>query len=186
MSDLDFSELSDDQIVGLATALANEALRRSPALAAAFKDTLITEKERVEAAAKGAAKAKKDALDRAQQLQQRIEAEHLKELERQKTRSRTAGLLIDVARIVERDVTDVTLILTSAPSGIPRLYLNPGTDTNGYGSFNLVQYDIGTKKIRTSWKLDAKKKELLKWAETTVAALRAMQISSITVKGIEL
>lgn len=186
MSDLDFSDLSDDQIVELAAGLAQEALRRSPALAAAFKEALVTEKERIEAAARGGMQAKREALAREAQLHKRLEDEKHRAREREEKQNRAASILREAAQIVERPLSDVTLVLTSFPSGKPQLYLNPGANVEGYGSVNLVHYDVEKQSIRTSWKLEAKKKELLCWAESSVAALRAMNIPSITIKGIEL
>lgn len=183
MDDLDLSMLTDDQIVGLATALATEALRRSPALTAAFRDALITEKERIEAAARGGAQAKKEALAREEQLSKQLEDENQREIARQRIRQKLSGLLKEGARIAGRDIADVTLVLTSFPYERPMLYLNPGTSTATTGAVNLVHYDIHRQLIRTSWKLEPQKIELLRWAEATAAALRAMNISEIKVIG---
>lgn len=46
MDELDFSGLSDDQLVELAIAIAKEAARRNPALQAAFAEALATERRR--------------------------------------------------------------------------------------------------------------------------------------------
>nr|EKU4118476.1 hypothetical protein [Pseudomonas aeruginosa] len=54
MDELDFSGLSDDQLVELAIAIANEAARRNPALQVAFSEALATEKEKIEARLRGA------------------------------------------------------------------------------------------------------------------------------------
>ncbi len=49
MDELDFSGLSDDQLVELAIAIAKEAARRNPALQAAFAEALATEREKIDA-----------------------------------------------------------------------------------------------------------------------------------------
>lgn len=51
MDELDFSGLSDDQLVELAIAIAKEAARRNPALQAAFAEALATEREKIPATA---------------------------------------------------------------------------------------------------------------------------------------
>ncbi|MCV6328583.1 hypothetical protein [Pseudomonas aeruginosa] len=54
MDELDFSGLSDDQLVELAIAIAKEAARRNPALQAAFAEALATEREKIDARLRGA------------------------------------------------------------------------------------------------------------------------------------
>lgn len=72
--ELDFSDLTDDQIVELAVALAREAMRRNPALAAAFEQSLLDERARVEAAARGTEQAKRAAAAELEAQAKRAEA----------------------------------------------------------------------------------------------------------------
>lgn len=62
MSDLDFSALSDDQVLELAVAIAREAVSRHPAVREAFKAAIATEAQRLDAAASGTEAARAQAL----------------------------------------------------------------------------------------------------------------------------
>ena len=186
MSDLDFSDLTDDQIVGLASALAHEALRRSPALAAAFEQALVTEKERAEALARGAAAARAQTLQQLQEIAQRAEAEQQRELLRQKRRDGLAVFMRQAARITGRPLSDLTLTWNADEYGKgPHLCLNAGT-TGAHASWHLVSYKPREQALRTSPGLRGKSGELLRWAREAAAAAAAIEPVAAIIQGIEL
>ena len=76
MPDLDFSGLTDDQVVELARAAAREAVLRNPAAKAALEQAIATEAEQLDAEAKGGAAAKQRILD---SIRRRAEFEALKQ-----------------------------------------------------------------------------------------------------------
>lgn len=186
MSDLDFSDLTDDQIVGLAAALANEALLRSPAVAEAMREALLSEKEKAEAAIKGAALGRERARQTVIEINRRAAEEQAAEELRQKTLAAVGALLRQAAQLVGRDVRDVTMVWGAHYSPGMKLYLNPGTSTETVGALHLVEYDLGSDAIKTSWALAQKTAELLGWAIETSAALRALGIKNGNFRGIEL
>jgi hypothetical protein len=186
MDDLDLSELTEDQIVGLATALAREALRRNPATAAAFEAALVTERERVEIELK-ASQAQKDAeLRRLREVAQRAAEQQAHEIVQQHVRNALAIFVRHAAQLVGRDVSDVTLVYGGGfhKEG-PRLQLNQGV-TGEFADWHLVDYCTQTQAIKTSWALERKRRELLVWAKETAAAAKALDVKRIIIKGIEL
>jgi len=186
MTDLDFSDLTNDQIVELAAALAHEALRRSPATAAAFEAALVSEKERVAAAARGAEAAKHAALRAAQERAQEIEAANQREIRRQQDRDAMAAFLRAAARITGRSEKDLTLVWNSNLNGLgPRLHLNAGT-TGDISRWHLVNYDPRKQMLRTTPGLSAKTSELLAWARETTAGAQALNLGRVVVQGVEL
>lgn len=186
MSDLDFSELTDDQIVSLAAALANEALARSPAVVEAMRAALLSEKERSEAAIKGAALGRERARQQVIETTRRAAAEQAAEELRQKHLAAVAVLLRRAALLVGRNVSDVTIVWGAHYSPETRLYLNPGTSTETVGALHLVEYTPSSGGIKTSWAIAEKKADLLGWAIETSAALRALGIKHGNFMGIEL
>lgn len=183
---LDFSELTDDQIVELASALAHEALMRNPAVAAAFQQALLTEQERAEAAMRGAQMGKARQRRQVEEIHRRAAEEQGREELRQRRHAAVAGFVRRAAQLVGRDPADVTLVWMDQYGKGHRLYLNAGTSTEGYGAMHLVDYTPQSEAIRVSWALDKRKADLLVWAREAVAALRAFSINSIFIKGIEL
>lgn len=186
MSDLDFSDLTDDQLVELASALAHEALMRNPAVAAAFEQALLTEQERAEAAMRGARMGKARQRQQVEDIHRRVAEEQAREELRQQRHAAVAGFVRRAAQLVARDLADVTLIWGNQYAKGHRLYLNAGTNTETVGAVHLVDYNPKTEAIRVSWALERHKAGLLQWARETTAALRALGIDSITIKGIEL
>jgi hypothetical protein len=186
MSDLDFSDLTDDQVVSLAAALAGEALRRSPAVVDAMRAALLSEKERAEAAVKGAALGRERARQHVIETTRRAAQEQADEELRQKRLAALAVLLRRAALLTGRDVSDVTIVWGAHYSPETKLYLNPGTSTETVGALHLVEYAPGSGAIKTSWALAQKKADLLGWAIETSAALRALGIKSGNFKGVEL
>jgi hypothetical protein len=206
MSDLDFSELTDDQIVELATALAEEAMRRNPALAAAFEQALvdarerfdaavraiekarIDELERVEAEARGAGAAKAQALKAIEEQAKKAEAEIQKESLRRRNHEAMRKYLLAVAAILDRPVAKITLVYRPSDWGHkgPRIEVNQGS-TGELASWHLVQYVQNTESLTTSPAARQKLPELNLWAREALAAIRALGINhSIVLKGIEL
>ncbi|WP_218777862.1 hypothetical protein, partial [Pseudomonas aeruginosa] len=68
MDELDFSGLSDDQLVQLAIAIAKEAARRNPALQASFPEALATEREKIVARLRGAERARQYEIQHSERL----------------------------------------------------------------------------------------------------------------------
>lgn len=183
---LDFSDLTDDQVVSLAAALASEALSRSPAVAEAMREALLSEKEKAEAAIKGAAIGRERARQTVIEINRRAAEEQAAEELRQKNLAAVGALLRRAAQLVGRDTRDVTLVWGKCYGPEQKLYLNPGTSTETVGALHLVEYAPGAETIKTSWALAPKKAELLGWAIEASAALRALGIRSGNFKGIEL
>lgn len=183
---LDFSGLTDDQIVELAAALAHEALMRNPALAAAFEQALVTEKEKAEALARGAAAARARALQELQAIGQRAEAEQQRELLRQKRRDALAVFVREAARITGRPLSELTMTWHADEYGKgPHLCLNAGT-TGRQASWHLVSYRPREQALRTSPGLRGKSGELLQWAREAAAAAAAIEPVAAVIQGIEL
>lgn len=184
---LDFSDLTDDQIVELASALAREALSRNPALAAAFGSALETEQERA-ASELRAAKAAKALRQRSlEDTRQRVAVAQAQEELRQQRHEALAVFVRKAAALVGRSLDDVTLVwssLYSSRSG-NHLYLNAGTNGETI-TWHLVDYCPRDQSIKVGWALAKQKPELLQWAREATAALQALQITNITIKGIEL
>lgn len=184
---LDFSDLSDDQIVALASALAHEALRRNPAVAAAFEAALLTEQERAQAAVRGAQAGKAALLRQVEEISQRAAQEQAREETRQQRRKAMGVFVHRAAQITGRAVSDVTLVWSgvfTGPSG-NHLFLNAGASGEEV-TWHLVDYCPKTESIRVGWMLEKKKSDLLQWAREAAAAARALGVSNITIKGLEL
>lgn len=186
MEGLDFSGLTDDQLVELAAALTHEALRRQPAVAAAFEQAVVTERERAEAALRAQAEVKKAQLQRVEEIARAAAAEAARE---ELKRKRAAVMAVFVRRgadLVGRDVRDVTLVWSATFSGDGHhVYLNAGA-SGAECDWHLVDYCPKTESIRTSWALEHKKADLNHWAREVAAAARALNYSRIVVKGIEI
>lgn len=183
---LDFSDLTDDQIVELASALAHEALIRSPALAAAFEAALVDEKQRAEALARGAAAAKARTLEEIREIGRRAEAQQQRELLRHKRRDALAIFLRQASMIAGRPVAELTLTWQSNRHGFgPVLCLNAGT-TGTDADWHLVEYRPRTQSLNTSPGLRAKTNELLQWAREASAAAAAIEPVACAIQGVEL
>lgn len=185
---LDFSELSDDQIVELGAALAQEALRRSPATAAAFAQALLDEKERVEAAIRGAAEAKKQEAAAIREQSRRAEAQLARERQRQRVQAALAAYLSSCAAIIGRQAADITLVWLCDglhPAG-PRLQVNLGA-TGERAPWHLINYLPGRQQLNTSPGLRNRHADILPWCREAVAAITALGVQKTTViRGIEL
>jgi hypothetical protein len=189
VSDLDFSDLSDDQLVELAIALAREAMHRNPALTAAFGKAVVDERERVEAAARGTDRVKRQAVQKIEEQARAAEEERQRELFRRRDRDALAAYLRRAAAMVGRPVAGLTLVWKRSDFGRGagrRLQLNAGA-TGEDASWHLIDYAEGAQRLHTSPGLAAAATEMLAWARETCAAVRALGIDrTIIVKGIEL
>nr|WP_308006626.1 hypothetical protein [Xanthomonas albilineans] len=183
--DLDFSELTDDQIVGLAVALAREAMRRNPALQAAFAQSLLDERDRVEAAARGGEQAKRDEAARIEQQAKAAGDAEARERERQRVHDALAAYLRAGAAIIGHRPQDVTLMWDRTPhqtrGKAPKLRLNPLRQ-----QWSLVEYDVTAEDIHTSPGLRSKRAALLPWCREASAAIQALGIDrTTTLRGID-
>lgn len=192
MSGLDFSDLTDDQIVELAIGLARESMRRNPALAAAFQQALLDEKERVEAAARGSAAAKKAAAlaveRKASEDAARIERERIAAQEQARIKNALSACLYAGARIAGKPAEAVTLVWVTRHYCKPgvQLLLNQGT-AGADANWHYIKYLADSKTLHVSPGLHAKKAEAEAWAQEACATIRALGITRTTVlKGVEL
>lgn len=187
--DLDFSDLTDDQIVELAVALAREAMRRNPALAAAFEQSLLDERARVEAAARGTERAKRAAAAELEAQAQRAEAARQQEQLRQRQQFALAEYLRRVAGIIGKSPAEITLVWnrTHFERGKgAKLQINQGA-TGTETRWHLIDYVPSTDQLYTSPGLHKLHAELLPWCREAVAAIRALDLrTGIAIKGIEL
>jgi len=182
MSELDFSDLTDDQIVELAVGLAREAMRRNPALQIAFQQALLDEKERVEAAMRGSARAKAVERKRIEEQAARADIERQKEIERKRRHDALAAYLRRAADIMGRDVKTLSLVWVPQEIGEWRPYLRIVTGNAGvYSQWYLVNYDVQKEYLRTSPGLHNTHDDLLPWARETAATIRALGIGRETV-----
>jgi hypothetical protein len=187
MNGLDFSGLTDDQIVELARGLAQESMRRNPATAAAFEAALIEEKERVEAAAKGAEKSKRAALLEIKRQEEKAEELRQKEALRKRRQIAIEKYLLAVAEILEKPASKITLVFSpNWFSDGPVIMVNQGA-TGELAHWHLVKYVARTESLSASPAAQTRLAELNAWARETIAAIRALGIDRTTVlKGIEI
>lgn len=187
--DLDFSDLTDDQIVELAVALAREAMRRNPALAAAFEQSLLDERARVEAAARGTEQAKQAAAAELEAQAARAEAARQQERLRQRRQFALAEYLRQVAGIISKSPAEITLVWNCAHferGKGPKLQVNQGA-TGTDANWHLIDYVPSVDQLYTSPGLHKLHAALHPWCRETVATIRALDLrTSIAIKGIEL
>ena len=187
---LDFSDLNDDQLVELAVELAREAMRRNPALVAAFEQALLDEYERVAAAARGAEKAKKAAAAVLEAQTERAEALRHRELLRRREQDALAEYLRQVADIIGKPVDQLTLVWNKNPWGRdkgPKIQVDSGAVGVGNAMWHLVDYLTEKQQLYTSPGLHDKQAELLPWCREVHAVITALDIRQrVAIKGIEL
>jgi hypothetical protein len=188
MNDLDFSDLTDDQIIELARGLAQEAMRRNPATAAAFSEMLIEEKEHAEAAAKGAEAAKRVALLEIERQEKEAEALRQKEALRKRRQEALAKYLRAAAEILEKSPNNITLVYSpNWYSDGPVIMINQGGASDQLARWHLVKYKLRGESLYTSPAARKKTTELNAWAREAIAAVKAIGIDrTFTLKGIEL
>ena len=185
---LDFSQLTDDQIVELAVGLAREAMSRNPALRAAFKQALVDEAGRVEAAARGSESQRKAALRTIEEQSARAEREVQKELLRARRSEAMARYLRAVADILGRTPADLTLVWKPDEwgRGGPCVEVNAGTAGADAG-WHLVRYVERTQSIHAAPAIRQKLHNLQPWAREICAAAKALGLqSTFVLKGIDL
>ncbi|WP_222431071.1 hypothetical protein, partial [Xanthomonas vasicola] len=186
--DLEFYGLTDDQIIELAVGLAREAMRRNPALQAAFAQALLDERERVEAAARGARRARLEAAHALEQQTHRAAAAIAREQRRQRVQTTLAAYLVRLAELIEKPASDLTLVWKPKDYGRgpgPRLQVNQGT-TGAEVLWHLLDFVEMDQRLYTSPGLHARQAQLLPWCRETAAAVHALGIDrTIVIKGIE-
>jgi hypothetical protein len=185
--DIDFSGLTDDQIVELAIGLAREAMSRNPATAAAFKESLVSEYERAQAVARGAEAQKKMALRDLEEEAKRREACAQRKAREERVRTHFAAHLYDAARILGRPVSDITIVWKPSDwdKGGPRVQINLGT-AGSDASWHLFQYIERSQSLRASPAARKKLAELQVWARDVCASVRVLNVNhTIVVKGVE-
>lgn len=183
--DLDFSELSDDQIVALGVALAREAMRRNPALEAAFAQSVLDERERVEAAARGSALGKRAEAARIEQQSRAAAEAQAKERERRRVHAAAAAYLRAGAAILGHRAVDLTLIWDTdsqqTRGTAPKLRLNLARQ-----KWSLVEFDVTADELYTSPGLRDKRADLMPWCREAAAAMSSLEVSrTITIRGDE-
>ncbi|WP_168710674.1 hypothetical protein [Pseudomonas aeruginosa] len=168
MDELDFSGLSDDQLVELAIAIAKEAARRNPALQAAFAEALATEREKIDARLRGAERARQYEIQQAERVAEAASKAYL----------------------IGRPPQELTLVWktsdwTRRVSG-PRLQVNLGS-TGTDVKWHLIDYAEATDQIWTSPALAKLTPSLQPWAREVCVAVRAINFDRTTVaRGAEI
>lgn len=184
VSDLDFSDLSDDQLVELAICIAQEAARRNPALQAAFAEALATEKEKIDAALRGSARARARQIEQAERVAEAASKAVAEERMRGKRVELMQRYLMQVAELIGRTPQELTLVWkpqdwTRRTKG-PRLQVNLG-ETGADMAWHLIDYAEATDQIWTSPALAKVATSLLPWAREVCAAVHAIGIDRTTV-----
>ncbi len=188
MSDLDFSDLSDDQLVELGIAIANEALRRQPAVAAALKEGMVAEAERIDAQLRGQEKAKQQSLKALEEQAHKAQAVQEREKLRRRTAEAVGRYLGALAVLIERPVAELTLVWKPSDFGQsgPHIEVNLGM-TGEFARWHLVKYIEREQSLVTSPGVRKKALEVKAWAIETCAAIRALGVDrTIVVTGAEL
>jgi len=185
---LDFSGLSDDQIVEMAVGLAREAMRRNPALEAAFAQALLDERERVEAARRGTEQARKDEARRIETQAKAAEGALVRERERRRVHDALAGYLRQASTITGIELAELVLVWETRsqirrPNPRLRLALGPmGARSNWF----LVDYGVPVDEFHASPGMRARGAALLAWCREAAAAFTALGIErTMELKGIE-
>lgn len=182
---LDFSELSDDQVVELATALAREAMRRNPALQAAFAQSILDERERLEAAARGSHRVKKAEAEKVERQAQSAAVAQAQERERLRVHSALLSYLHAGAKILGLPPRDIALIWDLDPlqarGKAPKLRLNLVRQ-----KWSFVEYEVSASDLHTTPGLRKKRAALLPWCREVSAAAMALEIKkSVIIRGDE-
>ncbi|USR37575.1 hypothetical protein L1F06_012795 [Ectopseudomonas hydrolytica] len=190
MDGLDFSDISDDQLVELARACCLESLRRSPAAAQAMRDMMLSEAEKARIAREAseaeirAARAReteriaRDAAAQARYEEERRTAAHraasaVQASERarilaEEQKQRDMALLRQAATMVGKSPADIS-ILHCYSRGSMRLIINPGSYR--YTRNHLVDYRVKTADIRTVQALVNRKQDFVTFCAAAAAVL---------------
>ncbi|WP_166737478.1 hypothetical protein [Pseudomonas aeruginosa] len=190
MDELDFSGLSDDQLVELAIAIAKEAARRNPALQAAFAEALATEREKIDARLRGAERARQYEIQQAERVAEAASKAVADEKMRSKRTELLRRYLEQLAYLIGRPPQELTLVWktsdwTRRVSG-PRLQVNLGS-TGTDVKWHLIDYAEATDQIWTSPALAKLTPSLQPWAREVCVAVRAINFDRTTVaRGAEI
>jgi hypothetical protein len=179
---LDFSELTDDQIVELASGLAREAMLRHPAVQAAFEQALVTERDRAHALARGAQQAKVQELQALRAQSQRAEAERVHEALAARERAALGRYLHQAAEILGRPVGELTLVWGPGHYDKPAPFVHVNAGQTGVDApWHIVTFLERGRSLHCAPAARAKSPELLPWAVELCAAARALGLSKTTV-----
>ncbi|MCA0240194.1 MAG: hypothetical protein LCI02_04985 [Proteobacteria bacterium] len=170
MTELDFSGLTDDQVVDLARAAAREAVMRNPAARAALASAVASDAEQLAAQAAGGAAAKQRVLDSIRARAEREGIERHAAREQQRWQESLRGHLISAAAIVGRGPHELTISDYDDGSG-QRVRIVLGANPAGPG-WCFVQYDLRRDRITMSPALKPKELEARAWALAFHAATR--------------
>lgn len=189
MDGLDFSSLTDDQLVELARLCCVEAVRRNPAVSAAMSSMMLDEAERVrvaKAAMEGEAAAMR-ARERERIAREAAAAVRAAEEARTAEARRKAGadavarerqaaeqqqfaemaVLRQASALVGRSVSDISLLYVETRFG-RRVMINVGADR--YSRDHMMDYNCVSREIRTTQALVKRKPDLIAFAIEFAAA----------------
>jgi len=194
MDNLDFSALSDDQLLALLRATLQECVARNPAVEAAARAAVIDESERarIVASASAAEAAKLRAMEReriAKEAAARVRQEQEATLAAGEKARREAAArealakaekkecnqkqwLARAAELVGRAAHDVTIVClhdTYNDSSKTRVLINAGGSSR-YSRDHLADYSQSTNKLSTKQSLVGKKKDLLAFCAELAAS----------------
>ena len=184
MSELDFSGLTDDQLVELARACCMEAIRRNPAAAQAMQDMMIGEAERARIAKSASAAEIRAARARERERiakQAREQAQHEEALRtaeakrqaamqaQQRLRERDMALLREVAGLLDTDPARLSILHLQSAYG-QRLLVNEGSDR--YARQHLIDYQVRTGEIKVKRGLAKQRAALAAFAAAAAAQLK--------------
>lgn len=197
--DLDFSELSDDQLIGLVRAALQECARRNPAVANAARAATLDEAEKAkvytaaadrEAAKLRAAERERVAKEAAEAVQRQTAAQQaidreariakkaadaLAEAEAQEAKFR--AMLFAAAALVGKQPAEISICVLANDArygGGKRVLINPGASR--YERAHLVDY-CGPTSIKTCHELIGKKKELIPFCADLSARWNQLHVS---------
>jgi hypothetical protein len=187
MDDLDLSGLTDDQVVELAALLAREALRRSPAMQAAFQHAMIDEAERSRIAAASAQAGRAKAVREIEVQATRAGYEQEKEAHRRRVATGFAGLVNRAASIMGKPIAEVTIVWMPSMwgKGGARVHINQGQQ-GADARWHLVEYIEASQTLYTAPGLRSQSAALQDITRQICAIARALGITATTViKGID-
>lgn len=190
MDGLDFSALTDDQLVGLIRAAIDEALTRNPAVARAAEDCMLDAAERARIAAEASAaeaaalrarerervaneaRAKvreEEAQRNAAAIRQRQAAEAQRAAEAAIRREEAAkSWLARAAALVDKPPSGIIMVYAQTGYG-RRVLINEGN--NRYDREHLVDYDAAALNISTTRALVRRKAELIRFCAEAASQL---------------
>lgn len=197
MDEMDFSELTPDQIAALIRGLCREAVRRGADVEAAAQAAVLEEAEaariRKEAAEREAAKLRAQERERiareaaeevrrareremAEIERQRVEREAQEALRRAQARERRErDILRRAAELVDRAPSEISVLVVVDYRGRHRVLINPGADR--YERDHLVDYHHGRAEIATKRDLVSRKPELIKYCAGLAAQYKTLHLA---------